>query len=567
MPSLHESITTLLGEEQHLERVGGLVDSTADRAVTVIDIAVPAILGGLARVAAGDGPETVSGLMAKNDRSVLKDLPRFLESPVIELDSNTAAAVFGPDLDRAVTTLASKADLTPAMVDKVLPSLIAVALAVIARRRNYDRLDAAGVTALLDAERLALEADGRLDPIGDLVSLTTVGGSEVGITSERVGGDSSAGVEAGVGVGAAVARPAKSDLASSDSASDETIGKPNSQPADGAVAGDGSKEKKSRSGSHDSGLGEDRPEDDERSALGWLGWAVGAVVLVLVLAWLLSTCTGSGDAIGIGNTVVEIDEPDLEGSDRPDGAYDGDGEIIDLFAREERGETGRAVPPSAPNPELNSDPEPAAPATTAPDEVAPATTAPDPDQARIQAAVEETLAGSAMTGTVSGRVVVLTGTAGSDGEVNDAVAALGVISGVALVDDQVEVVAPEVEDDAPPSGTTINDLIDLDPVTFDISSARITSTGRAVLDRAAEFMLDNPAVTVEIGGHTDNDGAAEENLDLSQRRAEAVKSYMEDNGVGAERMEARGFGELQPLVPNDSSAAKAENRRIEFTIL
>jgi outer membrane protein OmpA-like peptidoglycan-associated protein len=72
---------------------------------------------------------------------------------------------------------------------------------------------------------------------------------------------------------------------------------------------------------------------------------------------------------------------------------------------------------------------------------------------------------------------------------------------------------------------------------------------------------------VEIGGHTDDDGTVAENQVLSQRRADAVKAYLESKGIDGDRMEAVGYGEEEPKVPNTSSLGKAENRRIEFTIL
>ena len=77
-------------------------------------------------------------------------------------------------------------------------------------------------------------------------------------------------------------------------------------------------------------------------------------------------------------------------------------------------------------------------------------------------------------------------------------------------------------------------------------------------------MATAPGVAVDITGHTDNDGDAPFNLDLSKRRAAAVKQYLASKGIAAQRMETEGFGGAKPVVPNDTPEHKARNRRIEF---
>lgn len=114
--------------------------------------------------------------------------------------------------------------------------------------------------------------------------------------------------------------------------------------------------------------------------------------------------------------------------------------------------------------------------------------------------------------------------------------------------------------------TTINERLSLDPITFEVRSATITARGLAVLDQAAAYLKADPEVTIEIAGHTDSDGDAEDNMRLSQDRADVVKAYLEAQGIDGARMISIGYGENDPVTSNDTAAGKARNRRIEFVI-
>lgn len=84
---------------------------------------------------------------------------------------------------------------------------------------------------------------------------------------------------------------------------------------------------------------------------------------------------------------------------------------------------------------------------------------------------------------------------------------------------------------------------------------------------AAKFINKYPNETVMIAGHTDSDGSAEYNLQLSQRRAQSVCNYLIDNhGINAEQLFVKGFGESQPVVENSSAANKQQNRRVELSL-
>jgi OOP family OmpA-OmpF porin len=87
------------------------------------------------------------------------------------------------------------------------------------------------------------------------------------------------------------------------------------------------------------------------------------------------------------------------------------------------------------------------------------------------------------------------------------------------------------------------------------------------LDKVVEFIKSNPTIALEIAGHTDDEGADDYNLTLSQGRAEAVVQYLVNVGVDSSRLIARGYGETKPIDLAKTKAAKARNRRVEFTIL
>lgn len=102
---------------------------------------------------------------------------------------------------------------------------------------------------------------------------------------------------------------------------------------------------------------------------------------------------------------------------------------------------------------------------------------------------------------------------------------------------------------------------------FDSNQATLKPRSRTELDRLVEFLRQDPSLRVEVAGHTDNVGTPAANLSLSQRRAQAVLSYLSAHGVPASRLRAHGYGETKPLLANDSEVHRAQNRRIELRIL
>jgi outer membrane protein OmpA-like peptidoglycan-associated protein len=104
----------------------------------------------------------------------------------------------------------------------------------------------------------------------------------------------------------------------------------------------------------------------------------------------------------------------------------------------------------------------------------------------------------------------------------------------------------------------------LDGIVFAYDSAQIDPSSENTLNQAASMLIDNPDVSVEIGGHTDDIGSADYNERLSLDRATAVRDWLVGHGVGAARLSVRGYGSSQPLAPNTDEASRSRNRRIEF---
>ncbi len=108
--------------------------------------------------------------------------------------------------------------------------------------------------------------------------------------------------------------------------------------------------------------------------------------------------------------------------------------------------------------------------------------------------------------------------------------------------------------------------LDLPGVNFATGSAKLNWKSRALLDHAAG-LLKNLDVTLEIQGHTDNRGDPTANLALSQRRAEAVATYLKSRGVKAELLVPRGYGDQRPVADNGTPQGRAQNRRVTLVRL
>lgn len=108
------------------------------------------------------------------------------------------------------------------------------------------------------------------------------------------------------------------------------------------------------------------------------------------------------------------------------------------------------------------------------------------------------------------------------------------------------------------------EIVSLKNVYFGFDSAVLLATAKRNLDDSAAALLRNPGLQVEIAGYADASGPESYNMKLSERRAEAVRSYLEQAGVDAQRMTTRGYGESHPGASDTTANGLAENRRVEL---
>lgn len=116
-------------------------------------------------------------------------------------------------------------------------------------------------------------------------------------------------------------------------------------------------------------------------------------------------------------------------------------------------------------------------------------------------------------------------------------------------------------------GCAAGDKIVLRGVSFEFDKARLTANAKTILDSVSEAMKSAPNLRVEVGGHTDARGSDEYNQRLSEKRAASVVAYLAGHGVGADRMQARGYGESEPIADNETDEGRELNRRVELKII
>jgi len=103
-------------------------------------------------------------------------------------------------------------------------------------------------------------------------------------------------------------------------------------------------------------------------------------------------------------------------------------------------------------------------------------------------------------------------------------------------------------------------------LTFDTNSATVRPGLYSEIDRIANVLYQYPQTVVRVEGHTDSRGSEEYNLNLSQRRADAVKNLLSQRGLAANRVETVAFGESRPVATNETEAGRQRNHRVEIKI-
>lgn len=102
---------------------------------------------------------------------------------------------------------------------------------------------------------------------------------------------------------------------------------------------------------------------------------------------------------------------------------------------------------------------------------------------------------------------------------------------------------------------------------FETGKATLSPQSNVELEKAVDLLKTNPTMTIEVGGHTDNVGDDAYNMKLSHDRSKSVREYLVKAGIASERVQAKGYGESNPIATNDTEDGRKANRRTEFVIL
>ncbi len=573
---------------------------------------------------------TVADLVERHDQPGPENVADYLHHASPRAGDEVLDRVFGAERGLVVVGLASGLELTPSLIGRLLPMLAPLVTADLAAR--WDGAELPALARMLLREQRTLEREGLLDGlVFDLDRLVEVVSAEEQpasttepVTSAPAGGGRQAILESGT-----VVEHERSPSITIDETRDRTaeedgcrastlvvdpepsvgeersarvdrdeekvdLGEPNgiAQAAladvvvDGRNGGDDLPEEIAseltveempvESDQDDRAVGPVGEDDDNPApvvpTLAWLGWAIGAVVLVLLLAWLLSSLGDEGDG-SISTTAVAVEQSDPDSN--PDS---GPGSVPD------RGSTPAldgAVEPAT------IEPDPAGPTGGGANDVPSGGLDVNPEELDADALlrsgidailrdIDAELPAEVSVVAVDG-AVILAGEVESEAVRSEVEAAVVSLAGVTSIDNRIAV-APSITVEAPAggpievpaadlvTGATLNELLDLDPVSFEAASSDLTSQGRLAVDEVAWFLSTQPGLELEIAGHTDNDGEPAANAELSQARADVVFNRLVAAGIEPGRLTAVGYGADRPKVPNDSLDNKAINRRIDFVV-
>ncbi|MDP4252765.1 MAG: OmpA family protein, partial [Bacteroidota bacterium] len=121
--------------------------------------------------------------------------------------------------------------------------------------------------------------------------------------------------------------------------------------------------------------------------------------------------------------------------------------------------------------------------------------------------------------------------------------------------------------DIPLQPIEANAVVILKNIFYETNRYDLKPESRAELDEIVQFMRDNPAIKIQINGHTDNSGKQAENLKLSEARARSVTTYLLSKGIPQLRLSYKGWGDTQPVADNSTPGGRALNRRTELKII
>ena len=107
----------------------------------------------------------------------------------------------------------------------------------------------------------------------------------------------------------------------------------------------------------------------------------------------------------------------------------------------------------------------------------------------------------------------------------------------------------------------------INDIYFATNSSELTEQSKNVIEVLIDFMYDNPSITIQIQGHTDNIGQRKDNMVLSENRAKEVYNYLVERHIEPSRLTYKGFADTQPVASNDTEEGRALNRRTVFVIL
>lgn len=140
---------------------------------------------------------------------------------------------------------------------------------------------------------------------------------------------------------------------------------------------------------------------------------------------------------------------------------------------------------------------------------------------------------------------------------------LNAVDSIEIINDEINPLIKDIYLNKIEVGVTVR----LKNIYFDFDKTTLKSESFVELDKVVDLLKTNPSVEIEISGHTDSKGSDDYNLNLSQGRSQSVVDYLISKGIESYRLSAQGYGETKPIDSNDTEEGRANNRRVEFTVL